>query len=998
MSFSPPQADGSTVPKFSSFKPKKAASKNAETVDGPDVHSASRTRGDAAERLKKRRERRETGSTHARNHQPERSGSRKGHYSQSRSRPDEERVDRLLITLDHSLGINELVDSDAFFVDRRGDSKNVEYGSLHRYSIPSFHRTGYGRVLVVRQPPKSTELKVATNISPGDEDLEFVEHSDEDDLANGLSRAAREENAALVGKTKEHPLDAEAWVGLIEHQAKIVKPGVDAAQVTNSEKRAVADIRLSISVQALCHISNGTPGHTELVLGMLEQGKQIWETSKLTAKWTGVLKDCPDNIKLWIPYLEFVQTNHLAFRYDQCRDAYNRCLTILREARLGASGSDTPKIASIQIYVLLRLTTFMRDAGYDELSYALWQALFEYHFFAPPGLTDRKDKLKMLEDFWDSDVPRIGEEGAQGWTYYLQHGERTARRVKSYTLPRLATSQPLASFADGETDLLGKLHLHAVTDNDDSAEDPYRYVMFSDLQSCLEPLIDEMPTREVLSAFLCFIHLPPMPGLDLATRAWWTDQFLTSGVGNIAANDKDVAGIINPLVTSFSLFHEAFKQRPMNDVDPESLAFVDRVLTQLLSAQPDDEDLAEYYVAYKLAFFPGEAAKAAKRLLKSQPSSFRRYNAYALVEAQLGRGERAAEVWVTALKMSQDFENAEMDYEILLRHSWASTLLHQEGGGPEALRCLLNMFGENTTSVDGLAENTTVSASQRLRMTRVCEAGFERLIYGERADLAVLYAECQIWFAYLADDEDLTSATGVRRTYSARLARHGLASVDEYLLQMQAGLFRLHIDRHRPYKPAILRQELLDNLRSFPHNSILLELYIHIGAQTRIDDRLRASLHDDPLTGPDATVVGWSFAIAQELRRCASSEIFGATTSSVRSTFSRALLAPDSKVKHSVFLWSRWLTFELPPRHPANSLSEAQERQALGRAKQVFLDGLRYLPWCKAWVIMGLRASAREGGMAGSELRQVYDVLGERELRVRMSVEEMEEAVAGLDV
>ncbi len=159
------QADGSTVPKFSSFKPKKAASKNAETVDGPDVHSASRTRGDAAERLKKRRERRETGSTHAGNHQPERSGSRKGHYSQSRSRPDEERVDRLLITLDHSLGINELVDSDAFFVDRRGDSKNVEYGSLHRYSIPSFHRTGYGRVLVVRQPPKSTELKVATNIS-----------------------------------------------------------------------------------------------------------------------------------------------------------------------------------------------------------------------------------------------------------------------------------------------------------------------------------------------------------------------------------------------------------------------------------------------------------------------------------------------------------------------------------------------------------------------------------------------------------------------------------------------------------------------------------------------------------------------------------------------------------------------------------------------------------------------------------------------------------------
>ncbi|KAK0255904.1 hypothetical protein B0A54_11164 [Friedmanniomyces endolithicus] len=1082
------QADGSAVPKFSSFKPKKAGSKIAETVDGPDVHSASRTPDDAAERLKKRRERRETGSTHGHHHQPERSGSRKGHYSQSKPRPDEERIDRVLSTQDHSLAINKLVDSNVFFVDRRGDSKNVEYGSLHRYSIPSFHRTGYGRVLggpptakidraessdkyiVLTSPSnghrehsgsilgstrgnthrerslrviipgagsskdnhgadflplresgvhkrkrgaespadaerqredvdyRSIEGKAKPGDSPGDEDLEFAAYSDEDDLANRLSSEAREESAVLVRRIKENPLYAEAWLALIVYQAKLLKPGVDAAQLTNSEKRTLADIRLSICEQALCYISNGTPGHTELVLSMLQQGKQMWETSKLTAKWTSLLKDCPHDIKLWLAYLEFVQTNHLAFRYDQCKDAYTRCLRILREARLGASGSDTPTTASTQIYVLLRLTTFMRDAGYDELSNALWQALLEYHFFAPPDMTDRNDKLKILEDFWDSDVPRIGEEGAQGWCDYLQHGERTARRVKSYARPPLALSHPLASFADGEIDLLGKLHLPAVTDDDDPAGDPYRYVMFSDLQSCLEPLVDDMPTRGLLSAFLCFMHLPPLPGLDAVTWAWRTDQFLTSGLGSPVADGKDVAGIPNHLVTSFSLFQDAFKERRTAVEETEGLAFADRALAQLLSAQPDDEDLAEYYVAYKLAFYPDEAVKAAKRLLKCQPSSLRRYNSYAIVEAQLGRGARAAEVWATALKMSQDFENAEEDYEVLLRHSWASTLLHQEEGGPKALRCLLAMCGNDTTSVDERSESTTVSASQRLRITRVCEAGFERLIYGKMVELAVLYAECQMWFAYLADDEDLASSTDVRRTYGARLARHELASADEYLLQAQAEIFRLHVDRRRPYKPAVLRNELVENLRSNPHNSVLLELYTHIGAQTRIDDRLRASLHENPLTGPDATVVGWSFAIAQELRRCASSETSGATTSSVRSTFSRALLAPDSKVKHSVFLWSRWLTFELPPRDPANSLSEAQERQALARAKQVFLDGLRYLPWCKAWVIMGLRAFAREGGMTGSELRQLYDVLGERESRVRMSVEEMEEAIAGLDM
>ncbi|KAK0929915.1 hypothetical protein LTR91_004794 [Friedmanniomyces endolithicus] len=982
------QADGLAVPKFSSFRPKKTDPKDAEKTDGLTVYSASRSVYDASERSAKRRERHHEGDPHTRHDQPQRSGRRKDHYSQSRSRPDGSRADPLSSARDRSLHFDEPVDSDAFIVDRRGDPKNVEYGSLHRYGIPLFHRVGYGHVLggsptskidradssdryiVLTSPssehrehsgsllgrardhtpserslrviipgagsPKtdlgddflplsrfrvrkrhrslespanaesqredidyrSIEGKAKSSDSPGDEDLEFAPRSGEDDLADRLSREALEENALLSRKTKEHPLDADAWMALIGHQAKVIKPGVDAAQLTNSEKRAIADIRLSISEQALRRIGNGSPGHTELMLGMLEQGKQIWESSKLTAKWTGVLKECPDNITLWITYLDFVQTNHAAFRYDQCKDAYTQCLQILREARRGARPSDTPKIASIQIYVLLRLTTFMRDAGYDELSYASWQALLEYQLFAPPGMTDRKDKLKVLEDFWDSDVPRIGEQGSQGWCHHLQYGERTARRVKSYARPILAPSHPLGSFADGETDLLSILHLPAVADDDDSTEDPYRYVMFSDLQLSLELLVDALPPRDLLSALLCFMHLPPMPGLDLATRAWWTDQFLISGAENIVAGDKDFAGIPNQLVTSFGLFHDAFRQRRTAVEDPEGLAFTDRILAQFYSAQPDDEDLAEYYVAYKLAFFPDEAVKAAKRLLKGRPSSLRRYNAYALVEAQLGRGERAAEVWATALNMSQDFENAEKDHEVLLRHSWASTLLHQEGGGPQALQCLLAMCGNDDSSANEPPENTTVSASQRLRMTRVCEAGFERLIYCKRVELAVLYAESQMWFAYLADGEDLTSATEVRRTYSARLGRHGLATAaDEHLLQAQAGLSKMHVDRHRPYKPAVLRQELAENLRPFPDNTTLLGLYTHIGTQTRVDDRLRASLHEDPLTSSDATVIGWSFAIAQELRRCASSETSGATTNSVRSVFSHALLAPESLLK-----------------------------------------------------------------------------------------------------
>ncbi|TKA72401.1 hypothetical protein B0A55_05856 [Friedmanniomyces simplex] len=972
------------------------------------------------------------------------------------------------------LTANALEESDTYIVDRRGDSKNVEYGSLHRYSVPSFHRTGYGRV--VGGPPtakidraessdkyvvfstvrhedrersgrllgtvrgntaserylrvivpvaetcesdvdadflplsgldgrkrkrdaespvdaklgwesadcRSIEGKAGPDDSPGDEDLEFVAQSGEDDLADRLSREVRQENAALVRRTKERSTEVDAWTALIEHQAKVIKLGADAAQLTNGEKRALADVRLSIYHQALRHIGKGKPGHIELELGMLELGKMMWETSKLTAKWMEVLKECPDSITLWTKYLDFVQTNHIAFRYEQCRDVYVRCLKILHGARLGATSGDTLRIGSVQIYVLLRFTTFLRDAGYDELAYAVWEALLEYHFFAPPSVTEPENNLRSLEEYWDSDVPRIGEEGAQGWSHHLQHGEKTARRAKSYARLALDPLQPFASFAEGETRLSSKIHLPATDDDNDAAEDPYRSVMFSDLRSCLEPLVDDMPKRELLSAFLSFMHLPVMPDLDTATQAWQTDQFLHGGVGGPLAHDEDIDGIPNQLMTSFSLFHKAFKQCQTADNNSEGMAFIDRILTQLVSAQPDDEILGEYCIASKLAFFPDEAAKAAKRLLKSRPSSLQLYNSYALIEAQLRRGERAAEVWTAALNLSRDFEDAKKDNAVLLWHSWTLTLLHPESGRSKALRCLLAMCDGNPSSAGNSPDNATVSASQRLRMTQACETGFERLIYSKKAELAVLYAECHMWFTYLADGEDLVSTIEIRRKYSARLARHGLTAVEELLLQAQAHLTALHIGSHCPYKPAILRVQLAENLRSFPDNSILLQVYTQIGAQTRIDDRLRASLYDDPVTGPNATVIGWSFAIAQELRRCTSSETSGATANSVRSLFSRALRAPDSKVKHSLVLWRRWFAFELPAQQPTLLLSETQRQQVMGRPKQVFLDGLRCLPWCKAWVIMGLRVFAKKSGMTGSELRQVYDVLGERELRVSL--------------
>lgn len=54
----------------------------------------------------------------------------------------------------------------------------------------------------------------------------------------------------------------------------------------------------------------------------------------------------------------------------------------------------------------------MRESGYTELAVAIWQGLLELNFLARPTSENWKEDFR---DFWDSETPRIGEDGSQGW-------------------------------------------------------------------------------------------------------------------------------------------------------------------------------------------------------------------------------------------------------------------------------------------------------------------------------------------------------------------------------------------------------------------------------------------------------------------------------------------------------------------------------------------------------------------------------------------------------
>lgn len=1040
------------VPKFGSFKPK--ASINVSEL----VKSASTHRSKHDGEGRRERSRRDKASPNV-----ETKASRNG--SSHRERHDEAEA-----AVVHS----EIEESDVFIVDKRGDTKNRDFGSLHRYSLPSYHRTGNGYVVGTRpsvriDQPASTQSEVVIrsidrprgerparellakrsqpdsaalrlnlpaaedlpdveedfihlrsnlkrkrtsetpqvevqtvdyrsiegrtelNDQPDDEDLRYASDSDTDEARISTELETQRENAMLVKATKDDPKNADAWFSLIEHQSRLIRPGVDPGSLSASEQRALADIRLSIYDRALKHVDKRGPGHDALVLGSIDEGSLVWETAKLVAKWNDALERHPTSVVLWTRYLDFVQTGHASFRYERCKTSYLRCLGILRTATTNRTEAEKADIGHLYVYILLRFTAFTRDAGYDELACASWQLILEYYFFKPPGLSDQTAQMRSLEAFWESDAPRIGEEGARGWDQFAAGESGPSRNSVPIASTTSSRQHTFASLAEEETQRLGRLQLPAATDDDSRADDPYCYVMFSDLREMVGYLPDFLPKTALINGFLCFMHLPLLPAEDDAVDglAWHSDPYIRTELLSpphrfvtLTANNEDGGWFESRSYTSFSLFHEAFcrfHDRTRNfEKDGEALVrFVDRCLKRLIDARPSDDVLAEYYLAFQSQLLSLEAPKTAKRLLKSRPSCLRLYNAYALIETSLGRADKARGVWSVALDMVRNLESESRADEILLWHSQTLGHIHN-GRDAEALGCLVDMADGTGSAKVERQTNHNLSAGQRLRISRYLDEWIQEMRMKEKFGRAALYVECLSWFCYAVNDHTLDASLQVFGKYIRQLSGEANPAAIEKLYQAKAELINIHLAKKRPYKPALLKSDFSEGIERFPENSLLRIVYTKVKASSRIDDRLRDAVVRNPNGDTDLGLVQWSFSIAEEVRR-STTEVFGSTQNSVRAMFTKALLSPSSKVRHAPALWVMWFNFE---RRSIDGKASATSSEML-RVRQVFYDGLRYLPWCKAWVIMGLKYFSAMSKMTKQELRQLYDVLVERELRVR---------------
>lgn len=232
------------------------------------------------------------------------------------------------------------------------------------------------------------------------------------------------------------------------------------------------------------------------------------------------------------------------------------------------------------VYLFLRVCLFLKQAGYAERALGAFQALIEVTFFKPDHLRapappfDQElwfmGVMQEFEDFWDSEIPRIGEKGGKGWKEMHASLEETSipRSIgpdfSSDTLNLHERWLEAERQAEKTFSLPGRAR-----DLDAPDDDPFHVILFEDVSQFLFPVQSPMARLQLIFAFLNFLGLPFTPPDVPTTSPASTDPQLR---WNIAQNEQLRAAFWPPRPSVKRIAWQTVGGEPMEAEAPRAMA------------------------------------------------------------------------------------------------------------------------------------------------------------------------------------------------------------------------------------------------------------------------------------------------------------------------------------------------------------------------------------------------------------------------------------------
>ncbi|KAG9505390.1 hypothetical protein J7337_002359 [Fusarium musae] len=842
-----------------------------------------------------------------------------------------------------------------------------------------------------------------------DSDLESESDAVADDINLDQNNPLKWKSIQLSRRVKDQPDDIDAWLELANHQDALLRAGEDIGhRALEAEVHSFAEIKLHMLESALSNVSNHQD-RIRVLIPLMREGVRVWNSKVAAKKWLDLREDEDKSFTLWKTHLDFAMSNISAFHFDTLKQMHlDRIRHVMSRSQLNIEPEDLREA----IYVFLRLTRFIHDSGYKELAAAAWQAFLELNFFRPPQLDDQSAAFESLRDFWESEVPRIGEADAQGWAKFVADGGigSAPEPLQDIRGPEYQSRDDYKRWAILESSQADQARIPARTMDEGTEDDPFRVVMFSDI----EPLFLFVPQsilpavqEQVLDAFLIFQGFPPTFWSGHWTEEAYHDQFLAaftlhteSSAPRPLSGDEDPTEVQrkppsfhqNPLCGSETLdvlfpHSEWFSYLPSrNRMNSLELGFMVNATKQLVH-NVNFEGLATYHLALSHVQDSSSVKKAAKALLKRYPTNFGLYRAYAIAEYANENQEVAAKVLSSATEFAsvsnlsspiltrrhakELLQNSPTADVFALWRTW-SWMEFQGGDKQLAVRRLCSSVDDALRRSAGTPE---VSSTHILKAHRTFSSLTSDFISSANLENASTTAECLVLLSYLTSEscaEPMSASQGSvsaaietvhRMSLEFKSRGYQASRAHERLLQFASRLLYLHASRG-PFRRAYLLEQLKQFLMYFPINTIFLSLFEWADSSLRVIDETRTLLHETVLTPAQDCLSSRIFAVHHEIER--------GNVNTTKAAFEHAVSSDNCKFNTS--LWIHFIKFC------------SSHRELRPKAKDILFRALRHCPWSKDVMMEAFLTLNSE--MDSSELKGIFETMTSKGLRIHVDLDD----------
>ncbi|KAF9462110.1 NRDE-2, necessary for RNA interference-domain-containing protein [Collybia nuda] len=806
-------------------------------------------------------------------------------------------------------------------------------------------------------------------------DSEFSSASDDDgsdydsgDDSDTLVLTTHQETLKVLGQqATANPSSIETWLLLLSHTLSTIPESSKNANKVRSE------ITLSILGRALA--ADQRNGNSKLLrLKYMKAGEEIWHESKLRAEWEDALK--VEDFGIQLEWLEW-KIGKGKFGVDGITKDTIRMLAMLDHSERGEA---------TMLRIFWRVAVAFQKAGYPERATAMFQAQAELLYRSPSSLQNAsfQSQLDLLEAFWESEVLRTGEDGAQGlasWQANYRSPQQTRALIKSSLSATDLDPYRQWAMQEMQADLYEIIPTRSTQES--QGGDPYSIVLFSDIRSLLLDLHSTRLKNAFRLMWLSFLglHIPGFSDwLSASDEVNWDDRWsnghlqrssyleallpadmgrshlATDAVaGVIVGREKDYTSgfgpvrswgycVLGPLeVPTNGGFSKGSGIWDAKDVAGLNERLVRSVFSQLRQGG-DDFEWDVLALAFEAATNIKSAIKLSRSFLSTQRQSISHWAVHARLERARGRVNDARKIYQTVLLTSAP---RTAEGRTSLWWDWAE-MEWLEGDQEQAFNVILRSVG-----IEGRSDIVTLRAKRTLE-----DSAKEEGRHKERE----AWIKLRALFELLATREP----SGALRVFDEYLHEKNNISYESLTVASLFMLYHHSVVLKVPMAPLVLRERVAKALDEYPDNSLVMGLFLEGEKGQGIWGRVRERLGNNGGNTKSVSrriaevwIAGWER---------------GRWKSEIERTRSGLAAAVDNvRTRSSHVLWRVYLEFEI-------------KAKQLQLAKKLLFRAIAECPLVKELYLLAF--GPLRSVFSAHELRAMADTMAERGIRLRRGLEE----------